>query len=257
MSPVWWPGARERLVRRGLCEMEPGGVLSLDVFDTVLLRDTRPELSRLGRIARAQAAALGGAVAWSALYRARLRVQKAAYDHVRHHGRGEVSHAELLAAIARDCGLPATALPRLAEAEVDWEMGALRPDRALAAMAQRARAQGWRVVFVSDMYLPATAIARLLAAHLPDLADCRLFVSGDLGLTKRRGDLFAHVLGQLGGDGAQVLHVGDNPLADGTMAQAAGWRSVVLPRPPWWRWIHDRRDAAMRRRLARRGWLAS
>lgn len=237
---------------------EPGlRVLSLDVFDTVLLRSSAPELVRLGAIAQAQARALGRPDLVQALYRARLRGQKALYDQVRGDGVGEVRHQAIIAAMVSACGLDDAAGMVLAAAEIAWERQALRPNHALLDVIARFIEDGVAVVLVSDMYLPQADVAGLVAHHAPLLAGCPLYVSAEWAASKRRGDLYACVAAQLAVDPVSILHVGDNPHADGRMAEAAGWRSVVLPRPWWWRWLNRRRDRWVRARLARLGWLVA
>lgn len=234
-------------------------VVSFDLFDTLLLRGTRPELQRFGDFARAQHRALLSAGLNSpgaeALHRARLRTQKAAYDRVRRATAGEVRHADMLADICRSCGLPPEAAAILAAAELECERRALRPHRALLAVLPRLRARH-RVVITSDMYLSAAQIGRLIAWIAPELADIPLHVSSDMGASKRRGDLFAAVAAAESVPPAALLHVGDDPVHDVAQALAAGCRALHLPRPLPWRAAHAARAAWVRRGLARRGWLA-
>jgi FMN phosphatase YigB (HAD superfamily) len=247
--------------RRTLAAILDAGcpVVSFDLFDTLLLRGTRPELQRFGDAARAQHAALTAAGLASpgadALYRGRLRAHKAAYDRVRRAGAGEVRHADILAEVCRLCALPPGAAAILADAELDRERYALRLNRPLLAVLREARAR-CRVVIASDMYLSAAQVGRLIAWIAPDLAGVPLHVSSEVGASKRRGDLFAAVAAAEGVSPAALLHVGDDPVNDVAQARAAGCRALHLPRPAPWRAVRTARASWVRWSLARRGWLA-
>jgi len=230
-------------------------LVSFDLFDTLLLRGTRPELQRFAEIAQAQHRALGRVSPGAeALYRGRLRAHKAAYDRVRRAEAGEVRHAAILEEVCRLCGLSADAAERLAVAELECERGALRPNRPLMAVLRQVRVRH-RIVIASDMYLSAAQIGRLITWLAPELADLPLHVSSELGASKRRGDLFAAVAAAEAVPPAALLHLGDDPVNDVARARAAGCRALHLPRPAPWRATRAVRAAWVRWRLARRGWL--
>lgn len=233
-------------------------VVSFDLFDTLLLRGTRPELQRFGDFARAQHGALMAAGLASpgaeALYRGRLRAHKAAYDRVRHAAVGEARHADILAELCRLCALPPDGAAILAEAELECERRVLRPNRPLLAVLRQVRARR-RVVIASDMYLSAAQIGRLIGWIAPDLAGVPLHVSSDAGASKRRGDLFAAVAAAESVTPAALLHVGDDAVHDVAQARAAGCQALHLPRSAPWRAVQAARAAWVRRGLARRGWL--
>lgn len=234
-------------------------VVSFDLFDTLLLRGTRPELQRFGDFARAQHGALIAAGLTSpgveALYRGRLRAHRAAYDRVRQADTGEVTHAAILADICRWCDLPPEAAALLADSELECERRVLRPNRPLLAVLAQLRPRH-RVVITSDMYLSTAQIGRLIAWVAPDLAGVPLHVSSDAGASKRRGDLFARVAESEAVAPAALLHMGDDPVNDVARARAAGCRALHLPRAVSWRAAQAARAAWVRWRLARRGWLA-
>lgn len=225
-------------------------VVSFDLFDTLLLRGTRPELQRFGDVARAQHLALGRASPGAdALYRARLCAHKAAYDRS-----GEPTHAEILADVCRRCGLPPDAAAVLGETELSCERRALSPCRPLLPVVDALRAR-CRVVIASDMYLSASQLRRLISWLAPEIADLPLHVSSELGVSKRRGDLFAAVAAAESVPPGAMLHVGDHPLHDVANARAAGCRALHLPRPAAWRAAHAARAAWVRWRLRHRGML--
>ncbi|MBI2240493.1 MAG: hypothetical protein HYU59_06770 [Magnetospirillum gryphiswaldense] len=225
--------------------------LSVDVYDTLLMRGTRPEILRFGDIAAAQDRALrsrgmtspGQAALWRQRVEARAQLYAAANA-----GGPEVCHTALLAELARRCHLPAAALSPLRQAELAYERGVVRPNHALADRIVR-WAKDRPVTLLSDMYLEQADLAAILAHHLPQLAAVPLVVSSTAGASKRRGDLFGHLTAHLGVAPSAVLHVGDDVFSDGEQARRAGLRVMILPRRWSWRMLARWRKAAALRRL--------
>lgn len=118
----------------------------------------------------------------------------------------------------------------LAAIELEQELRLMQPVPAVLALYERLRAAGRRLVFVSDFYADASYVAKVLGAcGYYGYED--LFVSSDLGLTKDRSSLFPYVVAALGVTPAAMLHVGDNPLADGNRALEWGHPIVRVNRP--------------------------
>jgi FMN phosphatase YigB (HAD superfamily) len=232
-------------------------LVSLDVFDTLLLRDTEPELARFGGIARVQDAALRRAGFPSPgpgpLYRARLQVHKQAYDAAAATG-GEARHDDILRRLCRHCALDEALVPELVRAEVAYEAGRLVANRPLLAWLGRL-APRLRLVLVSDMYLATADLRHLLAAVTPELSALPLYVSAELQRTKRQGGLFPFLAAAERVAPTAILHIGDHPLADVVQPVRAGYRAVHLPRSLPWRVLHRLRERLVRRRLKRLGWL--
>ena len=114
-------------------------------------------------------------------------------------------------------------------AELAAEAAALGPNRAVLDEVRALDAEGVRIVFISDSYLPAEAIRdALVSAGFPATHD-NVHVSGEIGVTKARsGALFRHVLEREGVPAAHMTHLGDNWHADVTMARRAGIRAQHL-----------------------------
>lgn len=233
-------------------------LVSVDLFDTLLLHPPVPELARFGAAARVQARVLAEAgrrpPAADALWQARLAVTKPAFDRVEKAGRGEVCLAAVMTDVCRRVDLAKTAAPLLVEGERRYLAGLLRPNTALIARLTRL---GLPVVITSDTLFKAPVLAQLIADVAPALSDWRLYGSRDAGATKRHGTLFPLMLKAEGVTAAQVLHLGDHAWSDVRQAEAAGLTALHLPRPLAWRLVHDLGDRLVRRTLRRRGWLSS
>ncbi|MCB1894126.1 MAG: HAD family hydrolase [Rhodocyclaceae bacterium] len=83
-----------------------------------------------------------------------------------------------------------------------------------------------RSLFLSDFYMPAGLILELLQHHgIADLAPAGIS-SCDVGLNKRSGRLFRHVLELHGVAAADHVHVGDNRHSDHDMPRSLGIEAV-------------------------------
>ena len=86
-----------------------------------------------------------------------------------------------------------------------------------------------RIIFISDMYLPAKILRPILMGMGVLLADDNLYVSCDVGLTKHSGNLFRHVIECEGIEPSRIIHIGDNYHADIKMARQAGMTANHFP----------------------------
>ena len=94
------------------------------------------------------------------------------------------------------------------------------------------KTQGKVLIATSDMYFSVDDMKDILR-HLGilDLFD-HLYVSAGANLTKQTGDLFRHVLTELGIGAEQLIHAGDNLHSDVAMASEAGVRAVAVDQAP-------------------------
>lgn len=228
-----------RLEREKGMALDPGGptfdLVTVDVFDTLLLRDRRCEKRRFFLIAEQASLALakvGVEASVAALYRSRVDAQRFGYramEAVR--PQGEVRLATLHEIQSAALGLPASAAKVLEQAEFAFEASGLRANLPLLRWLWRAREAGKRVVAVSDIYLPADFIRELLDRVAPRHPVEAVYCSSEFNLTKRSAELFAAVLRQEGkAEPDRVLHLGDDPHADVEMALRAGLQARWLPR---------------------------
>ena len=172
------------------------------------------------------------AVTFAAL---RRRAERALYRAVPLSGAGDV-RLETIGRLALEAwsgtATPA-AIERFRDAEVAMEVAALRPNHALLRELAAAREKGKRVVAISDTPHRADdlwRIARGVVGDEPPLD--ALHTSADHRLTKRDGGLFEAVARQEGFAPARARHQGDDALADGARARAAGLAATVVPRSP-------------------------
>ncbi len=211
-------------------------LLSVDVFDTVLARRPISELSRFVAIASRQALQLAGRTFGDLpnaidLLVSRLQATHASYRMSEpHHGHREGSILQIHRAVERTLGLPRATHQLLIDEELAYEATATFANTPICHWLEARQRDGVELVLLSDMYLHAEHIRRLLDAHriLPDV---RIISSADQKFTKHSGSAYPALLTEFELEPADVLHIGDNLRSDYQLARVNGIRSGYLPVP--------------------------
>lgn len=203
-------------------------IVSFDLFDTLLHREGLAPEAILRKAAGA-ARLFGGRAAGEAAFAARFAFQRAVAARMRADGLGdEPELGYLLESAFAAAGVPerAALARRLVAFETAAEAAGLRADPETAALLDALRARGLRLVAVTDMHLPRSAIERLIAGAGLGGRFERVFVSAEAGWTKKGGRLFPTVAAALGAAPSAILHVGDRIEADVAPAEAAGLKAL-------------------------------
>jgi len=211
-------------------------LLSVDVFDTVLVRRPISELSRFMAIASQQALQLAGRTFGDLpnaidLLVSRLQATHASYRLSEpHHGHREGSILQIHRAVERTLGLPRGTHQSLIDQELAYEASATFANTPICQWLEARRRDGIELVLLSDMYLHAEHIRRLLDAHgiLPEV---RIISSADQKFTKHSGSAYPALLAEFELEPVDVLHLGDNLRSDYQLARVNGIRSGYLPIP--------------------------
>lgn len=199
-------------------------VLSLDCFDTLLLRKTNAPIDVFYDLQNSEAFRRHGI---SAKNRVQAEKKARSLEQARR-GKGEVTLHKIYAAAYPE--LAPEELEALSEAELQAEIEACYMLAATAEVILQAARRGLQVIVVSDTYLTEAELRRLLKARLPgDVYDAidRIFVSSAVGHSKTRG-LFRYVLEDLKKKPERIVHVGDNLSADYIAARQAGIAGIQL-----------------------------
>lgn len=205
-------------------------VLSLDVFDTVLLRDSSTETERMYQAAVGAADELG--VDAESLARLRWLSHDNAYRVVAmERPGGDARFAQMCAATVALLGLGADAAEALRRKELEVDAAHLRPHTQLLDVIDRTRSArpDLRIIAVSDIYYSAHDIRTLLRSVVGRDPFDAIYTSGDLDATKRDGGIFGHVARREQQQPDAFVHAGDTRGADVREPRAAGWRSTHLP----------------------------
>lgn len=217
-------------------KLENVKILSLDVFDTVLMRDDKSELERFRCISehfyKNALAPKNTNLTIDDCLLARVHAAKVAYycgKMVDGCIEGQLSEiAEITLDYLR---LPHDLAPDWVASELFIESQQLTPSPFVQAIIEKAKETGKRVICISDMYLNKNQISQLLNhSGATDKIEI-IFSSADVILNKRSGLIFKHVENKLRHNGSDFLHIGDSLKSDYTMAMKSGWNAVHLPIP--------------------------
>lgn len=203
---------------RGASRPAGAVVYSFDVFDTVLTRTVSPPTAVFRLVAMRAGRALPGAVTPGQFAALRRRAEQRA---VAWHGDGTTLE-HIYRELQDSLDLTAEAARRIREAELEAEQEVLCPVPKMQSVLRRLRAQGASVLFVSDMYLPASYIQSRLAEHGLWQPGDRLYVSCEHGETKATGKLLQTIQDDLGADGPRIVHTGNSQFSDIDGARKAG-----------------------------------
>lgn len=207
-------------------------VVSFDIWDTVLRRDTAPEAMKL-QSARLLwllgGSALRGDPPVLELYRARLAAEAA----VSSGPDREYRFVDAAQAWVQETVRPTVAdLDRVAlvEAlvahELSAEMFASRGDAAAGELLTRLADDGVEIGLLSDFYLGAAELDEILAAAGVPAVASFVAVSSDAGVAKRSGRLFELIRTERDLAPSRWVHVGDSLAADVIAAEDSGIGAV-------------------------------
>jgi FMN phosphatase YigB (HAD superfamily) len=209
--------------------------ISVDIFDTLLLRDDKCEARRFWEISalvrqRIASSDLHAERSTHDLFVARYLAMRAGYacsDRLRGCQEGHI--VPILATQAELLDLPSSAQDLFLDAELEFEACNLQSNDFLLAVLQQAFADK-PLIGLSDTYLGAAQIETLVARVCG--GRCRLhalYSSADIILNKRSGHAFAHVAHDRNAACDEFLHVGDNVSSDLIPAHRSGWRALLFP----------------------------
>jgi FMN phosphatase YigB (HAD superfamily) len=203
-------------------------IRTIDVWDTLLRRDCHPECIKL---ATARHLFLG----WNsqlkpafrnvwALYQARLNAERILAGLARTGGKDDeyeitkvLAHwTETVFAFAEFEGLPG----RLAEFELNTEIDRSYPDPEISLFLRAHQSE--KTLFLSDFYMGAEMLGRLLASKGLHTLVAEGLSSCDVGLNKRSGQIFRHIHMLYAVSPEEHVHIGDNEWSDVSSPRALG-----------------------------------
>lgn len=197
---------------------------SFDIFDTVLTRTFAAPCDLFVALGEEGQRRGWLKVTPEEFARERMEAESAARGAAPAH---EPVLSEVYAVLARKLGLAPAEAERVRELELELEEAALRPVPGMRERVAEARGAAGGVLFISDMYLPASWLERVLSKHGFFQAGDRLYVSGEARASKASGELYARVLSERPTPPVEWVHVGDHPRADDSVPRERG----IVTRP--------------------------
>lgn len=216
----------------------PHAVLSFDVFDTLLLRNHRAELTRFYEMSALVAAHLNQhqiAATASDVLMGRLLANRLSYRlSPAREGCREGNIADIYRLILSQVQAPVSdaLIAACIDIELTYEVSQLTVNQPLFELMQRHIHRGGRVIYVSDMYLSVAHINTLFARLGVDVGVfAATYSSADTILSKRSGKIWRLILQDLHIEASDMVHVGDSLVSDYQSARMRGIAAVHLPIP--------------------------
>lgn len=238
--------AGDRRLQPALDALHAGGidVLTLDVFDTLVWRTVPKPLDAFVLLGQRLAARglLPSHVRPAGFARLRARAERRQRERAVERGEGPEIDLGTIWAGFGESFFGSSALDDFVHAELELERSILVPDLDIAAFARLAQDRfGVRLALVSDTYFTEPHLRYLLDREpLRALDLAAVFASCDQRVSKASG-LWEIVPAELGVEPGVMLHIGDNPVADGQAPAELGVRTVAYEqRPPWLTDVLDR-----------------
>ena len=141
----------------------------------------------------------------------------------------EITLAQIYQQLGSDLGLTSQVIAEIQKTELLIEGHSLRPIIETKSRIARAREEGRQILFLSDMYVPATFLVELLKKHDFYQESDVLLVSGEVGHNKGNGGLFQHARNLLKQEIADWTHFGDNLRADVEAPRRLGIQAEHFP----------------------------
>lgn len=156
---------------------------------------------------------------------ARARI-KAEYDTRKKSSFEEITLDEIYETLCADAHLDETLKPQMIETEIEKEIESLCCIDPHSELIKKLRADGNKVIFISDMYLPKAVIKEALSKSGIECGEHELFVSSEYRATKHTGTLFRKVLEELNASPEDMIHTGDSIISDFETPKSMGIESV-------------------------------
>lgn len=204
-------------------------VVSFDVFDTLITRkcvsprDIFIEVEIRFKKHHDNSDKVNNFRAW------RIKAESLAEERAKLSGKEECSFDEIYDELKALLNLSDDEVKELKNYELEVELENVIPRRVGVQLLKYALSKDKEVVFISDMYLNSKQIKLLLnKANISIVKN--IFVSCEVGVKKKTGNLFKYVCNSLSLLPKDVLHIGDNIVGDYNSALDAGLSASRIPR---------------------------
>jgi len=209
-------------------------LLSIDIFDTALLRGRRAELARFRTAAERFhriVSEMDGDPGFSVddAFLARIAAARAAYGmNRRRRSGGDPAFAGIAKTVSALLRRP-DLTPHYIDSELASEAAEVAPNPLLAALRQRF--PKLRTIFLTDTYLEGPQVRRIFSRAQGTRMRPAVLSSADGFGSKAAGTLFAHAERAFRVEAERALHIGDNLETDYLSPKRRGWHALHLPLP--------------------------
>ncbi len=203
-------------------------VISIDVFNTILLRktlDAQDVFVLVGDVLKKKEYLMDD-ISSEAFRKLRVEAEKKCLEKKIRKGETEYKLLDIYSELEKCLGLDARVAAQT-EIEVESKITYLNPF--IHQILLKLHDIGKRICLTSDMYLSSEEILFLLQNVGFDLNMVEaVFVSSDYGVSKEKG-LFEIVKKQMGVSSSEIVHIGDNTSADIIGAKKSQIQGILYP----------------------------
>ncbi|MGH1543118.1 MAG: HAD family hydrolase [Arenicella sp.] len=210
-------------------------VVSFDIFDTLFIRRVHdPDLVKqpVARFIHNLAEQSGIWSSYDSVQKLRDRIES---EHRQLNGQTnpdfEANYAQFMPDVLQELfgdSYTEQLLQQVVDYEVQMENTMLVPRQEIVALLEYFQQQGKRLFLLSDMYLPADLIRRLVVDKGLEHYFEDIISSADSFRAKASGTAFPLIKERHQLDESSWLHIGDNPISDGFRPDEFGIRSMVI-----------------------------
>ena len=211
-----------RLDRLSLQRIQEASVISFDVFDTLVVRNCSSPTVVFDIVERRYNASRP-ITKVTGFRDVRMAAERKAREIA---PSGEPTIFEIYALLDARFS---KAAPDLLGLELDTELRICHANLEAKALYDELLAMKKRIVITSDMYLSSAEVGKILA-KCGYAGYERLYVSSDVGMTKRSGRLFRRIAEDLDVAREDILHLGDHILSDCLVPRELGLHSFLYRR---------------------------
>ena len=209
--------------RRSVTDPEVAA-LTFDVFDTLIKRPTEVPADVYKFLERGALEITHGVAEDFARIRLNAEVNTRELSE-----KSEITLDEIYSSIQAYYDFSEQTTKALLQAEIEMEVGLIQPRPFGQRCWEIAASTNKPIYLISDMYLSAEVIERMLR-KAGYQGYKKLFLSSDYLVRKKEGGLFDAALKEIKLPPSQILHIGDNKVADVEQAQARGIKTFRLLR---------------------------
>lgn len=191
---------------------ESARYVSFDIFDTLILRDVAGPTDVFDLI--------GKKLGITDFRRKRTEAEQRARAEKNN---GEVNIWEIYKCFD---GVSESDIEKYCAYELSAELSVCHPNPALRDFYRKCLVKK-KIVLVSDMYLPAEMMVKILEKCKISGYD-KLYISCDVGVSKRDGGLYRYVAKDLGINEKELVHIGNDIMSDFLCARKLGVRTLKI-----------------------------
>lgn len=203
-------------------------IISFDVFDTLLIRKIDPpdEVKKIisKNVERAGLLDIPADELLTLRGTCEEKLRRAAQDN---NYDPECSIREIMDSVARELGTNGDVVEKLVEIEMKVEDALTSPMPGIKNVLSQLK-NNYRLIAVSDTYLPLEVIERLLTSAGLSVYFERIYCSCEYKLNKGSGRLFMNILEKEEISADELVHIGDNVISDYFIPRNLGINSVLL-----------------------------